>query len=117
MAANTTTTTTTFKEENAFQVLKNLSGGNTIGNLLPKVEQFVYYLGIAVCIIFIILAAYQYFLGEEDKAQTNVKNAQKSLTYAFAAFGILLLLRVVFMILANIIGFNFDPSIITKPSN
>ncbi|NBO17402.1 MAG: hypothetical protein EBV07_00705 [Proteobacteria bacterium] len=110
-------TTPTFKEDSAYQVFKGLSGGNTIGNVLPKVEQFVYFLGIGFCIVFIILAAYQYFLGEDEKSSRNVSNAQTSLTYAFIGFGLLLILRVIFMILANVLGYNFDPSLITKPSN
>lgn len=109
--------TNTLKEDSAYQIFKGISGSNTIGNILPKIEQFVYFLGISVCIIFIILAAYDYFLGEDDRSSVNVANAKKSLTYAFTAFIILILLRVIFMILSSILGFSFDPSLITKPSN
>jgi len=103
------------QEQAAYEKLTTLSsGGQTLGNILPKVEQFVFYLGIGVCIIFIILAGYQYFFGEDSSSKTNTQNAQKTLTYAVVAFIILLLLRVIFIIIARIFGFNFNPTSITK---
>lgn len=100
-------------ESKAYDALKGLSGGESLGNLLPRIEQFVFYLGLAVCIIFIILAGYQYFYGEEN-SKKNAEDAQKSLTFAVVGLVILLLLNLIFRILVGILGSNFDPSSITK---
>ncbi len=104
----------TTKEQKAYDALTGLSGGNALGNVLPKVEQFIFYLGLAVTIIFIISAGYQFFFGESDSAKKNVEEAQKSLTYAVVALVILLLLNLIFRVISNILGFQFDPSSITK---
>jgi hypothetical protein len=100
-------------ESKAYEALKGISGGDALGNLLPRIEQFVFYLGLAVCIIFIILAGYQFFFGEES-SKKNAEDAQRSLTYAVVGLVILLLLNLIFRILSGILGFNFDPSSITK---
>lgn len=99
------------KEETAYETLAGLSGsGDSLSVLLPKIENFLFYLGIAVCIIFLLLAGYQFFFGESDSSKKNIEDAQKSLTYALVGFVILLLLRVIFTIIAGIFGFTFDPS-------
>lgn len=102
------------KEKTAYETFVGLSKGQALGNLLPKIEQFVFYLGLGVCIIFLILAGYQFFFGESDSSKKNVEDAQKSLTYAAAGLVILLLLRIIFQIIAGIFGYNLDASTITK---
>lgn len=101
------------KEEKAYEILTSLSSGegeNTLSFLLFKIENFLYYIGIAVCIIFLLLAGYQFFFGESESSKKNVEDAQKSLTYALVAFAILLLLRSIFQIIAGIFGYTLDPS-------
>lgn len=102
------------KENTAYETITGLSKGEALGNLLPRIEQFVFYLGLGVCVIFVILSGYQFFFGESDSSKKNVEDAQKSLTYALAGFVILLLLRALFQIIAGIFGYNLDASTITK---
>jgi len=102
------------KEKKAFETLSGLSQGQALGNLFPKIEQFVFYLGLGVCIIFIILSGYQFFFGQNESSKKNVEDAQKSLTYAVAGLVILLLLRVIFQLIAGLFGYNLDASTITK---
>jgi hypothetical protein len=92
----------------------NIGKNEAIGNVLPRIETWLFNLGIAISIIFIILAAYKYFFGEESSSKGNTEAAQKALTYAAVSLAITLMLRVIFVIIAKIFGFSFDPSIITK---
>ena len=90
--------------------------GEALGNLLPRIETWIFNLGVAISVIFIVLATYKYFFGDESTSKGNTEAAQKALTYAVVSLAITLMLRVIFVIIANIFGFSFDPSIITKPS-
>lgn len=98
------------KEISAAAVLKGVGGTSTFADILPKVESFVFYLALAVCLIFTILAAFQYFFGEGD-AKSNTETAKKSLTYAITAFVILLLMRFIFIAIASVFGITLDLSI------
>lgn len=102
------------KEKEAAQTLAGLSGnGGQLGNLLSTVEQFVYYLGLGLIIVFIILATYKFFFSAEGSKKAT-EDAQKSLSYAIIALVVLILLRTIFIILAGILGFQLNSDLITK---
>lgn len=91
----------------------NYQSENALGNILPLVGQWVFYLAIAINFLGFVMAGFFYIIGDSNlSAKDNLKKGNTVLGISVTALLLLLFIRIGFTALASIFGYS-----ITEPLN
>lgn len=96
---------------NLGQQVLNFQKDSALGNILPIVGQWVFYLALAINFLGFVMAGFFYIVGDSNmSAKDNLKKGNTILGVSVAALILLLFVRIGFTALASIFGYN-----ITEP--
>lgn len=89
----------------------DFQSGSALGNILPIVGQWVFYLAVAINFLGFVMAGFFYIVGDSNlSAKDNLKKGNTVLGISVVALLLLLFIRIGFTALASIFGYD-----ITQP--